>query len=174
MGIYVLMDVMHALASENVLEDLGLFGRTDECYFRPGWGEMYRWKSCKAIWRHKVRSEFIVIIFARYSSGHLSSCNRMDQHNFTKVFQSIICEDENIGHRQYGFLSFKVCSCWRLHQVILHITKQIDLYRYESHIIFFLCIRREVQRCLLSNLRYYLDEFCFDGFKFRGVTSMIF
>jgi len=42
MGIYVLMDVMHALASENVLEDLGLFGRTDECYFRPGWGEMYR------------------------------------------------------------------------------------------------------------------------------------
>jgi len=36
MGIYVLMDVMHGLASENALHDLGLFGWTDECYFRPG------------------------------------------------------------------------------------------------------------------------------------------
>jgi len=36
MGIYVLMDVMHGLASVNALHDLGLFGWTDECYFRPG------------------------------------------------------------------------------------------------------------------------------------------
>lgn len=32
----------------------------------------------------------------------------------------------------------------------------------------------EVQRFLLSNLRYWLDEFRFDGFRFDGVTSMLY
>jgi 1,4-alpha-glucan branching enzyme len=32
----------------------------------------------------------------------------------------------------------------------------------------------EVQRLLLSNVRYWLEEFHFDGFRFDGVTSMIY
>jgi 1,4-alpha-glucan branching enzyme len=32
----------------------------------------------------------------------------------------------------------------------------------------------EVQRLLLSNLRYWLEEFKFDGFRFDGVTSMLY
>ncbi|MFI3331517.1 MAG: alpha-amylase family glycosyl hydrolase [Rikenellaceae bacterium] len=32
----------------------------------------------------------------------------------------------------------------------------------------------EVQRFLLSNLRYWIEEFHFDGFRFDGVTSMIY
>ncbi len=32
----------------------------------------------------------------------------------------------------------------------------------------------EVQRLLLSNLRFYLEDFRFDGFRFDGVTSMIY
>jgi 1,4-alpha-glucan branching enzyme len=32
----------------------------------------------------------------------------------------------------------------------------------------------EVQRLLLSNLRYWLEEFHFDGFRFDGVTSMLY
>jgi 1,4-alpha-glucan branching enzyme len=32
----------------------------------------------------------------------------------------------------------------------------------------------EVQRFLLSNVRYWLDEFNFDGFRFDGVTSMLY
>jgi 1,4-alpha-glucan branching enzyme len=32
----------------------------------------------------------------------------------------------------------------------------------------------EVQQLLLSNLRYWLEEFNFDGFRFDGVTSMIY
>ena len=32
----------------------------------------------------------------------------------------------------------------------------------------------EVQRLLLSNLRYWLEEFQFDGFRFDGVTSMLY
>eukprot|EP00252_Welwitschia_mirabilis_P009173 TRINITY_DN21526_c0_g1_i3.p1 TRINITY_DN21526_c0_g1~~TRINITY_DN21526_c0_g1_i3.p1 ORF type:complete len:776 (+),score=154.88 TRINITY_DN21526_c0_g1_i3:122-2449(+) len=32
----------------------------------------------------------------------------------------------------------------------------------------------EVQRFLLSNLRWWLDEFHFDGFRFDGVTSMLY
>jgi 1,4-alpha-glucan branching enzyme len=32
----------------------------------------------------------------------------------------------------------------------------------------------EVQRFLLSNLRYYLEEYRFDGFRFDGVTSMMY
>lgn len=32
----------------------------------------------------------------------------------------------------------------------------------------------EVMRFLLSNLRWYMDEFRFDGFRFDGVTSMIY
>lgn len=34
--------------------------------------------------------------------------------------------------------------------------------------------RHEVQRFLLSNLRYWLDEFHFDGFRFDGVTSLLY
>ena len=32
----------------------------------------------------------------------------------------------------------------------------------------------EVLRFLLSNLRWYMDEYCFDGFRFDGVTSMLY
>ena len=32
----------------------------------------------------------------------------------------------------------------------------------------------EVERFLLSNLRYWLEEFRFDGFRFDGVTSMLY
>ena len=32
----------------------------------------------------------------------------------------------------------------------------------------------EVQRYLLSNVRYWLEEFQFDGFRFDGVTSMLY
>jgi len=34
--------------------------------------------------------------------------------------------------------------------------------------------RREVRRFLLSNVRYWLEEFRFDGFRFDGVTSMLY
>ncbi len=34
--------------------------------------------------------------------------------------------------------------------------------------------KREVQQFLLSNLRYWLEEFHFDGFRFDGVTSMLY
>ncbi len=34
--------------------------------------------------------------------------------------------------------------------------------------------RYEVRRFLLSNVRYWLDEFRFDGFRFDGVTSMLY
>ncbi len=34
--------------------------------------------------------------------------------------------------------------------------------------------KREVLRFLLSNLRYWLEEFHFDGFRFDGVTSMMY
>lgn len=33
---------------------------------------------------------------------------------------------------------------------------------------------RETQRFLLSNLKYWMDEFRFDGFRFDGVTSMLY
>jgi 1,4-alpha-glucan branching enzyme len=32
----------------------------------------------------------------------------------------------------------------------------------------------EVVRFLLSNIRYWMDEFKFDGFRFDGVTSMLY
>lgn len=34
--------------------------------------------------------------------------------------------------------------------------------------------REEVQRFLLSNVRYWIEEFQFDGFRFDGVTSMLY
>ena len=39
------------------------------------------------------------------------------------------------------------------------------LFNYANH---------EVMRFLLSNLRFYLEEFRFDGFRFDGVTSMLY
>ncbi|MPD01563.1 1,4-alpha-glucan-branching enzyme [Portunus trituberculatus] len=35
-------------------------------------------------------------------------------------------------------------------------------------------ISREVLRFLLSNLRWYLEEYKFDGFRFDGVSSMLY
>lgn len=32
----------------------------------------------------------------------------------------------------------------------------------------------EVQRFLLSNIRYWLETYCFDGFRFDGITSMLY
>lgn len=41
--------------------------------------------------------------------------------------------------------------------------------------IFIICLFRwEVLRFLLSNLRWYLENYHFDGFRFDGVTSMIY
>lgn len=34
--------------------------------------------------------------------------------------------------------------------------------------------RTETQRFLLSNLRWWIDEYGFDGFRFDGVTSMLY
>ena len=34
--------------------------------------------------------------------------------------------------------------------------------------------RWEVLRFLLSNLRMWVEEFCFDGFRFDGVSSMLY
>lgn len=39
------------------------------------------------------------------------------------------------------------------------------LFNYGNH---------EVMRFLLSNLRFYMDEYMFDGFRFDGVTSMMY
>ena len=39
------------------------------------------------------------------------------------------------------------------------------LFNYSSH---------EVLRFLLSNLRFYMDVYMFDGFRFDGVTSMMY
>lgn len=39
------------------------------------------------------------------------------------------------------------------------------LFNYGSH---------EVLRFLLSNLRFYMEEYQFDGFRFDGVTSMMY
>lgn len=39
------------------------------------------------------------------------------------------------------------------------------LFNYGSH---------EVLRFLLSNLRFWIEEFGFDGFRFDGVTSMMY
>lgn len=36
------------------------------------------------------------------------------------------------------------------------------------------CFRYEVLRFLLSNLRWYVEEYRFDGFRFDGVTSMLY
>ncbi len=38
----------------------------------------------------------------------------------------------------------------------------------------FCLFRREVMRFLLSNIRYWLEEFKFDGFRFDGVSSMLY
>jgi 1,4-alpha-glucan branching enzyme len=47
----------------------------------------------------------------------------------------------------------------------------VDLGRYSR---LFNYGHHEVLRFLLSNLRYYIEEFGFDGFRFDGVTSMMY
>lgn len=43
----------------------------------------------------------------------------------------------------------------------------------KKNIIFYI-FSVETQRFLLSNLRWWIDEYGFDGFRFDGVTSMIY
>lgn len=41
--------------------------------------------------------------------------------------------------------------------------------------LLFVCVSSwEVLRFLLSNLRWWMEEYCFDGFRFDGVTSMLY
>jgi 1,4-alpha-glucan branching enzyme len=47
----------------------------------------------------------------------------------------------------------------------LHVAWDSMLFDYSKY---------EVQRLLLSNLRFWLEEFRFDGFRFDGVTSMLY
>lgn len=41
-------------------------------------------------------------------------------------------------------------------------------------IFFGFVLRREVMRFLLSNIRYWLEEYKFDGFRYDGVSSMLY
>lgn len=51
-------------------------------------------------------------------------------------------------------------------------------FNYENICLTFykvkLCFRWEVLRFLLSNLRWWIEEYQFDGFRFDGVTSMLY
>ena len=49
-----------------------------------------------------------------------------------------------------------------------------QLYCVEFLLLLHVRFRWEVLRFLLSNLRWYLEEYRFDGFRFDGVTSMIY
>ncbi|ORY03399.1 glycoside hydrolase [Basidiobolus meristosporus CBS 931.73] len=86
MGIYVLLDMVHSHASNNVLDGLNQFDGSDHCYFHEGS------KGRHELWNSR-------------------------------------------------------------------------LFNYGSH---------EVLRFLLSNLRFYMNEYRFDGFRFDGVTSMMY
>ncbi|ORY00939.1 glycogen branching enzyme [Basidiobolus meristosporus CBS 931.73] len=86
LGLYILLDVVHSHASNNVLDGLNQFDGTDHCYFHEG------------------------------GKGHHDLWN-------SRLF--------NYGHH-------------------------------------------EVLRFLLSNLRFYVEEFRIDGFRFDGVTSMMY
>ena len=53
-------------------------------------------------------------------------------------------------------------------------------FKYQHFILFYFISRLfnyghwEVLRFLLSNLRFYMEEYRFDGFRFDGVTSMLY
>jgi 1,4-alpha-glucan branching enzyme len=62
-------------------------------------------------------------------------------------------------------------STWLVSHLSLLLVRHLDLIILMNvHILF----RWEVLRFLLSNLRWYLEEYKFDGFRFDGVTSMIY
>lgn len=42
------------------------------------------------------------------------------------------------------------------------------------YLLIYINFRAETQRFLLSNLRWWIEEYGFDGFRFDGVTSMIY
>ena len=48
------------------------------------------------------------------------------------------------------------------------------LLKIDENNVIALVFRREVLRFLLSNIRYWLEEFKFDGFRFDGVSSMLY
>ena len=53
-----------------------------------------------------------------------------------------------------------------------HLTYSVRVQQWDSRLLKY--SNWEVQRYLLSNVRYWLDEFKFDGFRFDGVTSMLY
>ena len=54
----------------------------------------------------------------------------------------------------------------------MHLTCGQTVQQWDSRLLAYR--NWEVQRYLLSNVRWWLDEFQFDGFRFDGVTSMLY
>ena len=63
----------------------------------------------------------------------------------------------------------KVQRAFRFRRVTGHGNPKVIL-----KILLTIFISWEVLRFLLSNLRWYMEEFKFDGFRFDGVTSMLY
>lgn len=75
-----------------------------------------------------------------------------------------------MSQKQGQACCFTVTSAARSHLTVssaplLPRRQHSRLFNYGSH---------EVLRFLLSNLRFWMDEYQFDGFRFDGVTSMMY
>ena len=60
---------------------------------------------------------------------------------------------------------FQLCSV--IYNIIIELFEILNFSKLNLN-------RMEVVRFLLSNIRYWMDEFKFDGFRFDGVTSMLY
>ena len=83
------------------------------------------------------------------------------------IFMIVFCKSK----RNFSLLNF----CHSLHFLkidYLHNVSIIaDILSTSFHIYL---TSYEVQRFLLSNLRWWIDEYGFDGFRFDGATSMLY
>ena len=62
----------------------------------------------------------------------------------------------------------------KLSSGLFFITFVCEIPAFISMFVILLFFRWEVLRFLMSYMRYYLEEFFFDGFRFNGVTPMIY
>lgn len=62
--------------------------------------------------------------------------------------------------------------CLNNSQLLVYLTLNISVCLCVYLFLYF--ASWEVLRFLLSNLRWWMEEYCFDGFRFDGITSMLY
>uniref|UniRef100_A0A915L7E3 Glycosyl hydrolase family 13 catalytic domain-containing protein n=1 Tax=Romanomermis culicivorax TaxID=13658 RepID=A0A915L7E3_ROMCU len=179
-GIYVLLDIVHSHASKNTVDGLNQWDGTNGCYFHDNYRGFHDlWDSRMFNYTDRV---FMIptSIDPRYKDKFLEKLGTMPDivetvktlvSNLNDQSQIIIPTPAKIkkkteNKRDIGSFNDFIPSSSE--------DEEDQIEPEDINIVNKALFRMETLRFLLSNLRWWIEEYNFDGFRFDGVTSMMY